>query len=720
VTATTAPVAAPQPETREARFGPRQREVRAALELFALSGIAVAQPTFDLLGKNTGIFATRGATSLDLILLALFIVIVPPLVLYVVEVLVGLVLPRLRRYVHALLCGLAFGVFVEEILKRTTDLAPVRLVHLGWIAGLLAALAFLRLEWMRVWLRFLAIAPVLFALLFLFGSPASAIVTGGEAKAKSGVVLETPKRVVMVVFDEFPEMSLMNGSGGIDQEQFPNFAELAASSTWYRNDTTVAPYTERAVPAILTGRLPPTGTVVPSVDDYPQNLFTMLGGALPFNVHEAVTALCPKSLCAARANDSTGMERLTDLGTDAYHLWRDFASPHASSVNFSESSVVQWGLPQQRNFVRSLQPGKGPRLDFVHVELPHEPWHLLSTLQDTNNLAPQQGASKLEWQRDDWPAESARRQHLLQVQATDTVLGQITKKLKSIGAWDDSMVVVTADHGVAFSPLEGIRSVTDQAGGNYQQILWTPLFVKYPGQATGKVDDRPAQSIDIVPTVAQVLGTKVPWKIDGTSLLGPVRKDFPRKFDQTRGQSFAAEHSLYPPDGQRYLELSPKGFQDVIASRAVPATGGDPKLRIYRIGPYADLVGTSVSQYQVAPVSRPTLAHVGGQLVSQIRGSPAPSYDLLDPTAKDVPWTYFLGLLDNLDDDQWVAIALNGKIVGLGQALPLQGTTTGILSTVLAPQLVTRGANTLTLYALSGDPGAPQLRDVPVFRGPGE
>jgi hypothetical protein len=414
------------------------------------------------------------------------------------------------------------------------------------------------------------------------------------------------------------------------------------------------------------------------------------------------------------------MQRLQDLGNDAYRLWRDFASPHETTVNFSDASVVQWGLPQMRDFVRSLQPGTGPRLDFAHIELPHEPWHLLPTLQDNDNLAPQQGASKLEWQQDAWPAESARRQHLLQAQATDTVLGRITAKLKRIGAWDDSLVVVTADHGVAFTPLEGIRSVTEQAGGNYQQILWTPLFVKYPGQSRGKVDDRPAQSIDVLPTVAQVLGTKVPWKIDGTSLLGPARKDFPREFDQTRGQSFAAEHSLYPPDGQRYLELSPEGFQDVLANRAVPASGGDPKLRIYRVGPYGDLVGQSVAQFSVAPASRPTLAHIGGSLVSQIRGSPAPSYDLLDPTAKHVPWTYFLGLLDNLDDDQWVAIALNGRIVGIGQALPLQGTTTGILSTVLAPQLATRGPNTLTLYAISGDPSAPQLRDVPVYRGPGE
>ena len=61
---------------------------------------------------------------------------------------------------------------------------------------------------------------------------------------------------------------------------------------------------------------------------------------------------------------------------------------------------MQCGLPQMREFVASLQPGDKPQLDFVHIELPHQPWHLLPTLQDTQHLAPQQGASKLEWQAD--------------------------------------------------------------------------------------------------------------------------------------------------------------------------------------------------------------------------------------------------------------------------------------------------------------------------------
>ena len=59
MTAAVAPAGAPSSEAPPARYGPRQREVRAALELFGLCGLAVAQPTFDLLGKNTGIFATR-------------------------------------------------------------------------------------------------------------------------------------------------------------------------------------------------------------------------------------------------------------------------------------------------------------------------------------------------------------------------------------------------------------------------------------------------------------------------------------------------------------------------------------------------------------------------------------------------------------------------------------------------------------------------------------
>jgi hypothetical protein len=51
-----------------------------------------------------------------------------------------------------------------------------------------------------------------------------------------------------------------------------------------------------------------------------------------------------------------------------------------------------------------------------------------------------------------------------------------------------------------------------------------PLVVKPP--ATGVVadhrDDRTAETIDILPTIADLLDTELPWEVDGTSLVGPV------------------------------------------------------------------------------------------------------------------------------------------------------------------------------------------------------
>jgi hypothetical protein len=45
--------------------------------------------------------------------------------------------------------------------------------------------------------------------------------------------------------------------------------------------------------------------------------------------------------------------------------------------------------------------------------------------------------------------------------------------------------------------------------------------VKYPGQERGIVDDRAARIVDVVPTIADVLGIDLPWGLDGSSLLGP-------------------------------------------------------------------------------------------------------------------------------------------------------------------------------------------------------
>src|SRR5215468_1593848 len=66
----------------------REPAVRGA-QLLAVSGFALAQPLFDILGKNAEFFAVRGSTPGDIVFFALVVTFLPALVLLAIEALVG-------------------------------------------------------------------------------------------------------------------------------------------------------------------------------------------------------------------------------------------------------------------------------------------------------------------------------------------------------------------------------------------------------------------------------------------------------------------------------------------------------------------------------------------------------------------------------------------------------------------------------------------------------
>ena len=107
----------------------------------------------------------------------------------------------------------------------------------------------------------------------------------------------------------------------------------------------------------------------------------------------------------------------------------------------------------------------------------------------------------------------------LQLEYADRVLGSIVSRLRHGGIYDSAMIAVVADHGAAFIParVAAARSSTANAGW----ILRVPMFVKLPAQRRGKIISRPVRTIDLLPTIADVLGIRFPWPVDGRSLLRP-------------------------------------------------------------------------------------------------------------------------------------------------------------------------------------------------------
>src|ERR671917_2974816 len=129
---------------------------------------------------------------------------------------------------------------------------------------------------------------------------------GDEEQGQSA---EPHPPVVVLVFDEFPTDDLLRPDGSIDEERFPNFAELASISTWFPNGYTAYDSTFKAVPSILDGR-PPRERTAATIRSHKPNLFHMLDrlGYDVFKV-ESASALCPPAICPTGRTRRPGVLR---------------------------------------------------------------------------------------------------------------------------------------------------------------------------------------------------------------------------------------------------------------------------------------------------------------------------------------------------------------------------------------------------------------------------
>ena len=110
----------------------------------------------------------------------------------------------------------------------------------------------------------------------------------------------------------------------------------------------------------------------------------------------------------------------------------------------------------------------------------------------------------------------------------DTEIGRLLDFLQESGHMDDTLIVVTSDHGEEFwDHAEAQRSAAQDPRGlwgighghsMYQELLWIPLVVRGPGVLPGRRVACPAQLVDIVPTALAALGLTLPSGLRGTSL----------------------------------------------------------------------------------------------------------------------------------------------------------------------------------------------------------
>lgn len=716
------------------------RLASSRLEAFAISvlllGLAVAQPLYDVLGDHAEFFVTYGVGRPGILAFAFVLSIALPATLAAIPTVARAVLPRSGRVLES---ALQFGawtlIFLPVIVRFGME--GYLAIALALLAASLALYGSVKLHPFRLTLRYLTPAILLFPLFFLVDPRVSTLVRGGDSPdtaAKPDSL--PPTNIVFIMFDEFPLASIMTPDLLIDRARYPNFARLADRSTWFRSATTPSEITTHAVPAALSGLDPGDDAgVLPISSNFPRTLFSLVAGSHEVISRETSTLLCPESVCAAGRTVRDPLQVARAMASDILivfghivtprpwsarlpsisHAWSGFANadrgrdhlgatakPGEQDTNQRIKRQERWGDRDEDfgKFIDAIRNDGAPRLYYVHSLLPHSAWRYLpdgrqyisDEARVNFGLRSDDDPERVffhEWYPDALMVNQAWQRHLLQVGFVDYLLGRVLDRLVEENLFDDALLVVAGDHGASFLPGRSRRSVD---ATTQSDIAAVPLFIKFPEQASGIIDDRPATLTDIMPTVVSALEIDIDWAFDGRDLTAASRD--------------ASEPVRVRDSAGRLFEFDRDGFrthlQDTVV-RKVELFGEGSFESLFRLGPHAELIGRAPAELGITDAARGLLLIDNALLYREI-----------DTSTDFVPLQLWGQWHDHASSAREVpiAVAVNGTVHGTTRTY-LDGEFATWFSVVLPPNAFADGANKLDFFEIRRDAGQTTLAPLP-------
>jgi len=163
--------------------------------------------------------------------------------------------------------------------------------------------------------------------------------------------------------------------------------------------------------------------------------------------------------------------------------------------------TVHWGRIERRGMEveqraedwLKAQPGDGPFFVWVHLYDPHEPYEPPEPYLTEYKGRPYDG----------------------EIAYADAALGKWIGYLKERGLYEGSLIVVMSDHG------EGLGEHHEDTHGIflYDTTTHVPLIVKLPKEeGKGREVGAQVRTTDVLPTILDVVGGKLPGKVDGETL----------------------------------------------------------------------------------------------------------------------------------------------------------------------------------------------------------
>ena len=709
-----------------ARDSGRQTLRRAlpTLELLALASFAFGQPILDILRRQSEFFVARDLGSTEIIALPILLLFVAPLPFLLIDRAALLAGMTARTWTRRLLVGLLSGLVVLPLLKRVPGLdhaqpaAALATLMLASLAGVSAAWIFERTRPGRAFLALLCFSPFVFGLLFLLDPGVFGLLRppADQQPAQAATGATTP--IVFVVLDELAMSGLLTADGEINPHRYPHLSALAEGATWFENASTVSNSTVWAVPALLTGAFPDPKRPATAAA-HPTNLFTFFAD-YEVRADEYHTQLCPPDINRLDRPPSSLARRLRLLASDLLVVYAHVIAPRFWEARLpSVTESWQGFLPTAdddpahqgsartgdalaeasdrfRRFLDALDSRADRHLYYIHLQIPHTPWIYLPSgkeyRRDRSGKIP--GLTASGWSEDPWATTQAYQRYLLQLQFTDRLIGDLVARMKGLGFYNRSLLVITSDHGISIRPGEQARRLTET---NPPEILPTLVLVKKPYQEVGERVSTTISAIDLFPTLLDVLGIPPPPGIDGHSAVAPgyqgasTRQVFFRGERLVRAKRGAGRGrwALY----EHEKDLHERKHDLVPWKLRTFGDGSDPR-SLFAVGTHADLHGRSEVELRIKPDSRsPVVALVDDLALLKS----------LDPTSS-LSLSRIGGRLQRTDraaECRDLAIAVNGRIEATTRTVA-RGNDCEWFSAMVPESALRPGANRVAIYLIDG------------------
>ena len=293
------------------------------------------------------------------------------------------------------------------------------------------------------------------------------------------------------------------GCYGSDEGLTPNCDELARFSLVFRDAVAPASYTLASCASLFSGLLPPTHGVSFSANrefvPYPDDMESMV-----------------------RAFGRSGYYTLVMTGNHfvsagSFGLTRgSHREVRLRSAASTESRLSTVELDRMERGIADAAASGKPAFVYVHLLPPHWPYNPPDDFEGRRTSGPR--LTRLDTARVRALAigpDAGLGHHHPEIAAyseryddnlayADYVVGRLFEMLRSHGLYDDSLIIVTADHGEAF----GEHGLVEHSPGVYDEIIRIPLIVHAPGLEPARVSQH-VGLIDFFPTFVELFDLDV-------------------------------------------------------------------------------------------------------------------------------------------------------------------------------------------------------------------